>query len=224
MINTENTASTRFAPTEASTRATGMGALDQKAFLRLMITQINNQDPTNPLKSAEFMGQLAQFATVAGIQGLQSTVERVTAGAGPARAMQAANLLDRHVLVPGSAAYLAGDGTGLSGAVALPDGAESLHLDVYTAAGEQVSTLALGRHEPGMAEFSWSGITADGQPMPAGLYTLKPRAMVAGEELAPELLVNAQVDSVRLGGPGAPIELGLRGLDPVILADVRRIN
>lgn len=202
---------------------TASSTLDQNAFLRLMITQLNNQDPTKPLDSAQFMGQLAQFATVSGIQNLQATVEKISASTGPTRALQAANLLGHQVLVSSSSGYLPQGGS-LSGAVDVPDGASALKVDVYNAGGELVKSIELGPQEPGLAQFSWAGVDARGRQLPPGQYSLKTQATVAGDNVAPELLVNAQVESVGLAGQGGGIELNLAGLGPVQLTDVRRID
>lgn len=224
MTNTINDTNP-YAGLGASGAAAGAApdVLDQNAFLRLMITQLNNQDPTKPLDSAQFMGQLAQFATVTGIQSLQSTVDRISAQSGPARAMQAAGLLGHQVLVSSNTGYLP-EGGSLSGAVALPDGASGVKVEIYNANGEQIKTIELGAQEPGMAQFSWAGVDSQGQALPPGQYHLKAEATVAGKNLAPELLVDAQVDSVSLAGQGGGIELNLAGLGPVQLSDVKRID
>jgi hypothetical protein len=80
--------------------------LGQEQFLKLMITQLNNQDPFKPLESGEFLGQLAQFGTVSGIQDLQQSFQGLAGSMQSNQALQAAGLVGRSVYVPAQEAWL----------------------------------------------------------------------------------------------------------------------
>lgn len=212
--------------TAAASASASSGAhaqLDQNEFLKLMTTQLNNQDPTKPMDSAQFMGQLAQFATVTGIQNLQSTVSRLANGIGPNRAMQAANLLNHQVTVSSNSGYLPQGGS-LSGALDLPNGASVAGVDICDASGQVVKHLDLGAQHSGLAKFSWSGLDGRGQQLPPGDYTIKASATVGGKNVAPGVLVNSRVTGVSLGADNSSVNLDLQGLGTASLSDVRSID
>ena len=73
-------------------------------FITLMLAQIKNQDPLKPLEPAEFLGQLAQFSTVTGIQEMGSSVSDLVGSMRSSQALSGANLVGRDVLAPGDTA------------------------------------------------------------------------------------------------------------------------
>ena len=81
------------------------GELGQEEFLRLMITQLENQDPFKPLESGEFLGQLAQFGTVSGLAELQTSFEGLASSLVSNQALQAAGLIGQSVLAEGGTGH-----------------------------------------------------------------------------------------------------------------------
>jgi flagellar basal-body rod modification protein FlgD len=90
--------------------------LGQEQFLSLMITQLKNQDPFKPMESGEFLGQLAQFGTVSGLAGLQTSFDSLATSLVSNQALQAASLVGRSALVASSAITI-GAGQSVEGAV-----------------------------------------------------------------------------------------------------------
>ena len=84
--------------------------MGQADFLRLMTTQLQYQDPFKPMESGEFLGQIAQFSTVSGIQGMQESLDGLAAALSSNQTLQAASLVGRGVMVPSSAAWLGTEG------------------------------------------------------------------------------------------------------------------
>ena len=87
----------------ASTTAaeTSTSAASQDRFLKLLVTQLKNQDPLNPMDNAEMTSQLAQMSTVSGIEKLNTTMTSLADGLATSQSMQAAGMLGKSVLVPG---------------------------------------------------------------------------------------------------------------------------
>jgi flagellar basal-body rod modification protein FlgD len=202
--------------------STARKELGQEEFFRLMVAQLKSQDPLKPLESNEFLGQVAQFTTVRGIQEMQSSLANLAASLGSAQALQASTLVGREVLVPASAAYLDTEG-GVSGLVQLPSSTSNLTVTVRDAGGRVVRESSLGPQAAGEVEFAWDGRTPTGQRAAPGLYSVTATVESGGATLAAETLVSARVDSVTLGRGGAPMELNLAGLGSVGLASVRQI-
>lgn len=197
--------------------------MGQADFLKLMTTQLRNQDPFEPIENGEFLGQIAQFGTVTGIQELQQSFGDLSSALQANRALQASVLVGKQVLVNGNQAALTAD-TGLSGAVELPNAVEELHVRVLGVNGETLADLDLGARAGGIFEFEWDGELADGSRALPGTYTLSASASVAGEEQALATLAAANVNSVTLGNGAGDVRLDLGALGEVSLSDVRRIS
>ena len=105
------------------------GQLQQEDFLELMIAQFSNQDPFAPLENGDFLGQLAQFGTVSGIEELQQSFETVAASLNSDQALQASTLIDHEVLAPGNIGVLEAGGT-IQGAVELSNSAVGVDLSL----------------------------------------------------------------------------------------------
>ncbi len=198
------------------------GRLQQEAFLELMIAQFRNQDPFSPMENGEFLGQLAQFGTVSGIEDLQKSLGTLANSLYSDQALQASGLIDREVLVARDVGPLRSD-RALRGAVELPLSTGSLEVRVIDANGELVRRLDLGLQERGLVRFAWDGRDESGQQMPVGNYHLEAFAGQAGVREQVPVLVESRVESVTLGNSGGVL-LNLEGLGELALGEVRRIG
>lgn len=198
--------------------------LGQDAFLRLMLAQLKNQDPFKPLQSGEFLSQLAQFSTVAGVKDLQSSFKDLSASLVSNQALQASSLLGRSVLVRRSSGALAAGGT-MTGAVDVPSSAGSVVVNVMNASGELVRQLNLGPQAKGLADFSWDGMRADGTMAAPGLYNVSAQLMVNGNaQGGASVLLDARVESVTIAADQSGLTLSLEGLGDIAFSDVRQIR
>lgn len=197
-----------------------LGAED---FLRLMITQFQNQDPFKPLESGEFIGQLAQFGTVSGLAELKQEFQGLSSSLVSNQALQASALLGRDVLVNRSTGWLPAQG-GMGGAVDLAASAQQVRVQVLSASGAVVRTFDLGPQAAGLTRFSWDGVGDDGQALPEGAYTFRAQAINGASQTAAQALVAAPVESVTLGAGQSGLSLSLRGLGEIPFGDVRQIG
>jgi len=201
--------------------ATDGGKLGQEEFLKLMITQLKNQDPFKPLESGEFLGQLAQFGTVSGLSDLKTSFDGLATSLVSNQALQAAGLVGRSVLVAGPAAYH--DSTGpLTGAVDLPASSSIVRVQISDATGEVVRMLDLGGQAAGHVRFEWDGIASDGSAAPPGVYSVAAQYLDGKEMRGASTLVHADVESVTLGTQGLAVQL--RGLGAVPFSDIEEIG
>ena len=195
--------------------------LGQETFLELMVAQLQNQDPTNPMESGDFLGQLAQFGTVNGIQELQNSFSLLASSLQSNQALQASTMVGRSVLVPGSVVPLPQEG-GVSGAIDLPESTSELVISVQDAYGQEVKRINLGQQSAGLAHFRWDGLAEGGGPLPPGLYKLNVEAAGEQKTAAYPVLLKAQVESVTLQRSGQPL-LNLANLGSVGLDKVRQV-
>lgn len=143
--------------------------LSQDDFINLMITQLRNQDPFEPLQSGEFIGQLAQFGTVSGISELKDSVSDLASSLLSNQTLEAANLIGKKALVP-SDSFRLEQGESVKGAISVNTPSNNVSVRVFDAAGNLVQTLPLGVANTGIQDFAWDGVDAGGNPVPDGLY------------------------------------------------------
>jgi flagellar basal-body rod modification protein FlgD len=205
------------------TQAADTGSLGQEDFLELMITQLRNQDPFKPMESGEFLGQLASFGTVEGIGKLQNSFAQLSTSLTSNQALQASSLLDREVLFASDRAYL-GEGESVRGAVELPYSTTQVAVGVYSRTGELLRRIDLGPQQAGRAEFEWDGLNEDGLRLMPGEYEIRAEAISGDRAQSAQVLVQAPVANVTLGGLGEPLSIGIDGLGDIPFAAVRKIG
>jgi flagellar basal-body rod modification protein FlgD len=143
-----------------SFNAPASNSLGQKDFLTLLTAQLKNQDPLKPMENTEFLGQMAQFSTVAGIDRLNETLAGQGSGARDSRLAMATNLLGHSVLVQTPVARPDSDGA-IRGAVNLPEAAEALVVSYSDATtGAILHTQTMGAQPAGKTAFEWTELPA----------------------------------------------------------------
>ena len=125
-------------PTASKSKTDGMGQAD---FLRLMTEQMKNQDPLNPLKGNEFLGQLAQFSTVQGIENMQQAMSAMASVMENDQSLRAASLVGRDALVEVDKVKLA-EGAGANGEIVATHSGP-VQLEVVGAGGQVVRRISV---------------------------------------------------------------------------------
>lgn len=187
----------------------------QDRFLKLLVTQMKNQDPLNPMDNAEITSQMAQLSTVTGIEKLNSTLAAFT----KAQSFQAVNMIGHYVLAPGSNMTLSSSSA--LGGVDLGSAADSVKVKVYDSNGALVNTLDLGKQDAGVTAFSWDGSTSSGGTAPDGSYKFVVEASNGGDAVDATALAVGKVQSVVMDDLGAA--LSVDGLGQVALSDVKQV-
>lgn len=205
----------------SAAQTTQKGSADsiQDRFLKLLVTQIRNQDPLNPMDNAQVTTQLAQISTVSGIDKLNSTVAGLSSSLLAAQSVQAGSLVGHGVLAPGNALLLGPNG-GIGG-VSLAGPADQVTVTVRGTGGQIVKTMSLGPQQAGVHTFEWSGLTDAGAQAATGAYTFEINAIQAGKQVSADALGFGRVSSVTLGGD--QLQLNTLELGPVALGQVKQI-
>lgn len=203
-------------------KKTASDELGQDQFLELMLTQLQHQDPLNPMESGDFLAQIAQFGTVNGITELNDSFATLSGSLQSSQALQASTMVGNTVLVPGNKSELVTGGQ-ISGAIDLNHSTSNLVLNIADASGQSVRQVDLGLQAAGMTKFVWDGLDNNGDPLPAGNYTIEAAALINSEAVAQSVLVNAKVNSVTLNKNGGEPILNLNGLGSVSISEVREI-
>lgn len=186
---------TTTSATSALAAATGSSSDSEQRFLKLLVTQLNNQDPLNPLDNAQLTSQLAQMSTVSGVEKLNTTLQSLVDQSGSSQVLQAAFLIGRTVLVPGNQVTLsAGAPTPLG--IDLQGSADSVKVTIVDATGNVVRTFDMGAQAQGVKALSWDGKSDAGQQLADGSYTINISATSAGKAVAANALILTTVNSV----------------------------
>ncbi|MDR2507483.1 MAG: flagellar hook assembly protein FlgD [Candidatus Accumulibacter sp.] len=190
----------------------------QERFLTLLTTQLKNQDPLNPMDNAQMTSQLAQMETVEGIERLNVALKSLVDDIGISQSMQAAALIGKNVLVPGSRIVLQ-DGFAFGG-VNLPEAADNVVIHVFDGNGAEVQRESLGARDAGSFNFGWDGTLGDGTKLPDGQYTFSVEATRGGRAVT-------GATPLQLGMVSALIRSGnsfLLDLGPLGTVDFRNVQ
>jgi flagellar basal-body rod modification protein FlgD len=195
--------------------------LGQKDFLKLMMTQFQYQDPFKPVDGTQFLGQLAQFSTVNGIDAMQTSLAGLLDSFRSDQMLAGAGLVGHDVLVPSTKATLGTEGT-VDGAVEVPEGAKEVVVTVKDSSGQLVRRFSVDADE-GLQDFSWDGKREDGTRAAAGSYKIEAVAASGGQSRSLEMLLADRVGSVTLDAKTQGLVLNTATQGTVALAQVRRI-
>lgn len=201
------------------------GELGKDDFMRLLIAQLEHQDPLEPTDNGEFIAQMAQFSSLEGISNLNSTVEQFGTNLQSTQALQASTLVGRSVQVLSDWSELQ-EGKPITGTIDLNNSSSDVYVAVYSGEGEYLGDISLGQREAGEASFEWNGLDTDGEPFPPGSYQFRAFSSQNGQHEGVEIYLSQNVTSVSLNsGARGEIMLNLSGLGKsVSLADVKVIN
>lgn len=199
ITSTTSTASAAAGAASAASRET----LDKDSFLKLLITQMQYQDPLSPMDNTEFLAQMAQFSSLEQMQNLNASFETNMLLTQALNNSAAAGLIGRHVRA-------AGDGipVGETGSVELgyflPAEAETVSITIYDSRGNPVRTLVSDQTGSGAQRITWNGTDLDGNRVPAGDYTFTVSAKNEdGAAIEATTLVSGLVEGVTYRNGGA---------------------
>jgi flagellar basal-body rod modification protein FlgD len=206
--------------TTAADAAKKSSPLSQDTFLKLMLAQLKNQDPMKPTDPSEFLGQLAQFSQVSGIQSMQGSMQALSDSLRSSQVLDGTTLVGHEILAAADEATLGAAGS-IAGAVDVPDNATAAQIVVTDTAGQVIRRVPVSAQAGTMA-FTWDGMTGTGERAAPGNYRIDAYAQVGGatEQLQTQLV--SRVSSVTIDQKNFQLTLNT-SLGPIALADVRRV-
>jgi flagellar basal-body rod modification protein FlgD len=225
-VNVNDPTNTGATTTATSGSLTTSNASDlQSSFLTLLVAQLKNQDPTNPMDNSQLTSQLAQISTVSGIEKLNTTLGSISGQIDNSQSLQATSLIGHGVMIPGSV-VLAGKGTDGTASttpfgVELTQAADKATATVTDSTGKVIRTMDLGNLTAGVHTFTWDGTASDGSTVPDGAYSVSIAASTNGTQLVAQPLQFALVQGVTKGSSGNLLDLGTYGT--TTLDEVRQI-
>ncbi|OYY66979.1 MAG: flagellar biosynthesis protein FlgD [Burkholderiales bacterium 28-67-8] len=206
--------STAAASSSATDPASAAGSQDR--FLKLLVTQMQNQDPLSPMDNAQLTTQIAQINTVTGIDKLNTSVVGLSGQFSQMQALQGASLVGRDVVVPGNVLDIA-NGVG-QGGFELSAPADNVTVEMLSPSGQVVDTMNLGAQGSGMQGFDWPTSTATN----ASGLTFRVTATSGSIKSSPTTLMRDHVNAITTTGNALNLELQNGGLVPY--STVRAVN
>lgn len=214
-VNSVDSSSTLFGGTSTTASTTDSTATADR-FLKLLVAQMQNQDPLNPMDNAQVTSQMAQINTVTGIDKLNTSVQGLSGQFVQMQALQGAALVGHDVVVPGNKISVA-DGVAVGG-FELANPADNVKVEVLSPGGQVVDTLQLGAQPSGTGSFEWNA----GSVTTGSAYTFRVTASKGTVNTAATTLVKDRVDAVSTSGNTLNLELENSGT--VAYDKVRQFN
>ena len=191
----------------------------QDRFLKMLVTQMKNQDPLNPLDNAQVTSQMAQLSTVTGINKLNDSIGSLASMFQSNQLLQASGMIGHGVLAEGSGLKLSGSKA--IGGIELQQPADKVVVTVTSLAGQVLQTVDLGAQNAGVMSFQWDGGTDAGGKVADGAYQFSVKAVQGGQSIAAGTLSLGVVNSVSVDAQG--ISLNADGLGALALSKIKQI-
>ncbi len=209
-----------FAPGNETAASNKNGVVDpQDRFLKLLVTQMQNQDPLNPLDNAEVTSQLAQISTVTGLDKLNDTLKLMVSDLDAMRSLEATSMIGHGVLIQGTSMKLE-DELAIAG-VDLPQPVDELVVSIQDSSGITIRNMALGEKSEGVNTFVWDGVTDSGTAAVNGNYSFTVSAKQGDKDISATTLSLTTVNSVSPDEKGAILDVGEFGF--VGMSDIKQI-
>ncbi len=219
----QNSVLSELAFANRSEEETSEAKSDKDMFMKLLMAQIENQDPLKPADQTEFVAQLAQFSSLEGIQNLSNTVQDIGAMYRSSQALQATALVGREVLVTGQVGYLEDAGK-ISGTIEAGQTSGDVMMTVKDASGQVVSNVDLGNIGSAETPFEWDGTDNEGNTLPAGVYSISIEGTMSGESAALITSMYSRVNSVSIVDNQGGMKLNLNGIGQVDSNDIQEVR
>lgn len=180
---------TSITSTTSSTSSTGFGlvtgkesALGRDDFLKLLVAQLQNQDPLNPQENYEYVAQLAQFSNLEQTMAINDQLDTLLLQSRGQSNAQVVNMVGSQATVRGSIISIDGRGLGAPVSFTLSGEAKNTTVTIVDASGNTVRTLEAGAHGAGLVTVQWDGKNNTGTTQPAGSYSVAVSATNAEDE------------------------------------------
>ncbi len=191
----------------------------QSQFLTLLVAQMRNQDPLNPMDNYQMTSQFAQLNMVSGINQLNKTLSSLVSNQQVGDSLKAANLIGHEVMVATNKVQLAG-GVGQMG-MDLSQDADNVKINIQDGSGNIIRTLDLGQQAAGIQKFVWDGSTDNGLSAIEGNYSFDIKASNNNTPVSATALATGNVGNVSMSG--GVVKANVSPWGQIALSDIREI-
>lgn len=217
VTSVNNTTASSTVDTGAALKSAGQTSADaqQDRFLKLLVAQLNNQDPMNPMDNAQMTSQMAQINTVSGINQLNETMKSMASQFTALQMMQGAGMIGHDVMLKSNTLSIS-DGKA-KGAVDLPADADKVSIQILTPGGQLLDTLNLGAKSAGRHTFEWNASNYKDAASPV----FKVVASTGKQSVTSTALAQDTITAV--GNNNGTMSIQLKGREAVAYTEVQAI-
>jgi flagellar basal-body rod modification protein FlgD len=182
--------------------------MNKDDFLKLFVTQLQNQDPLNPMDGTQFIGQLAQLTQVEQAYNTNSNLEKIMGMMNDSSAMSAVSYIGKEITAAGSSVALTSGGEAKI-TYTVPKAAQQVVVTIRDASGATVRTLTQGQTAAGNVSLTWDGRNNAGAALPSGTYTVAVSGVdSAGSSFSCGTKTSGKVDGVSFAGSAPVLTVG----------------
>ncbi|MCR5537327.1 MAG: flagellar hook assembly protein FlgD [Succinivibrio sp.] len=214
--------SSYIAKQQAEAEAAKSKSLDQEDFLKLLTTQLTNQDPSEPVDNNQMVTTMAQLSVVDNLNTITSGMNEINDSITSSTALTASSLVGRSVLVDSQQAFFDGSNQ-VTAKIDAGDGTSNISIDILDSHGTLVGSYSANAGS-GSMDFTWDGQDSEGNAYPAGMYTIQASGTQNGNSVSLPVSTYATVSSVTLGNTLGETTLSLIGQDDVTLNRVKEFS
>lgn len=221
-VNSLLNVATAAAPNLNSSAGSGK-LVSENTFMNLMVKELQNQNPLEPMSNTNFISELAQFNSMNQLTSMNSTLKNLVSSQNQAALGSTVSLIGKTVQAKGNSFGFT-SGAGMPLKYSLPQNAKSVSLDIYNVSGNLVYNAKLGPQNLGSQSFNWNGLENNGSSAPSGNYSFSVNATdTAGNPLTVTAYSNATVTGLTTSSSGA-VELKLSNGSTVPLSSVTSVG
>jgi flagellar basal-body rod modification protein FlgD len=188
--------STNTSPTDSSNAVSSALNITPADFLRLITTQMKDQNPLQPSDPTQFLSQLEQMSQVSSMQSMQSSLTSLQNSLQSTQMANGAALIGQTVLAPSNSATLDSSGGTVTGAVAAPSGARAVTVSITNSNGALINAFQVTPAASGLTNFTWNGTNSSGTPVAPGQYRIAATSSDGATNTTLTPLVASTVQSV----------------------------
>lgn len=209
-------------PSGRRVQGKGSSQLDKDAFFKLMLAQVKNQDPTNPMKNHEMAAQLAQFSSLEQMSNVNETLKVMQKGQGEGMQFQALDLMGKVVSGDNSKINRAAGDSSHDVSFHLKEAASDVKIAIADANGNVIKNLSMKNAPQGAGKIQWDGKDDDGVMQPAGSYKISVDAKDSvGKKVSTQTEFSGKVTGVQFSEAGPIVSIGNK---TVALKDIKKIE
>ncbi len=218
----DSTLSAAATQASAQYQTSGSRALGKEEFMKLLIAQMQNQDPLSPLSNTEFVAQLATFSNLEQLITANDNLQAIEAEQANLVNSQALNLLGKQALVAGDGQVRVAGGRPDTIVYTLAGAAKDATLTIYGKNGETLRTLTLDPSGTGRVTLEWDGKDEHGNPLPDGDYRIEAKATdSSGNAIQVNVFKSLSIDGVTFESGGISLISGDREIPFDQIVEIR---
>lgn len=198
--------------------------LDRDAFLKLLTTQMQAQDPLNPMDNTEFVAQLSQFTSLERLESISQSMNTLAMSTSSNTSAQMVSFIGKQITISRPDITLGEGGSHTPTEIEFAEDVSQVTISIKDDEGKIVRTVEMGRTEAGTQDFEWDGLADDGTPLEPGAYSISVDALnEEGERVDSQVTTRRKVKGVSFEG-GLP-RLEVDGLeDAATLGEVQEVT